>query len=558
LPEPRLTTFADYFHVLRRRWWILLLATLIAVASGYAYSKRQTPQFQADSVVRLSAQPISQLLNNNNHQSPTSTSVFVGNEAAFATSPAVVQATMKALHEHGVTTTQFLKLGSVKADTTNAILTFAYKARTATQAIHGANVWAQQYELLANKRDNVTVTDAIAPLNAKLAQVKKAIQAAQARGENATVLAQGQVQRTIEEQVIQLQGLQRTIAGNRQLTSAQSSSKVRPMTSRNMLAGAALGIIIGLVLIGLLEALDTRVRSADEFGEVLGATLLSRIPTPSRAMRKEHRLAMAGDDDPRYSEAYRKLRVNFDFANVRTQARTVMVTSALEQEGKSTTIANLAIAMARAGRSVALVDLDLRRPILHRFFGLDGRAGLADVALGHADTDDALHVISIPGAAGMLSVMPVGALPPNPADFLESPAVDTLLSDLGTRFDVVLIDSAPLLPVSDSIALLAKVEAVAVVIPSGAKRQVVSELRRILGSSSTPLLGFILTASEHEGDGYYGGGSYYGSYTSASVQPDGGSRPHVRPAGLPSENRPSFTSPNGSTTEHQIPRPESA
>jgi non-specific protein-tyrosine kinase len=169
-----------------------------------------------------------------------------------------------------------------------------------------------------------------------------------------------------------------------------------------------------------------------------------------------------------------------------------------------------------------------------------------------------LHVISISGAAGMLSVMPVGALPPNPGDFLESPTVDALLSGLSSRFDVVLIDSAPLLPVSDSIALLAKVDAVAVVIPSGAKRQVVSELRRILGSSSTPLLGFILTASEHEGDGYYGGGSYYGSYTSAAVQPDGGSRSHVRPAGLPSENRPSLTSPNGSTTERQIPRPESA
>lgn len=554
MPEPRLTTFADYFHVLRRRWWILLLATLIAVASGYAYSKRQTPQFQADSVVRLSAQPISQLLNNNNHQSPTSTSVFVGNEAAFATSPAVVRATTKALHQHGVTTTQFLKLGSVKADSTNAILTFAYKARTAKQAVQGANAWAQQYQLLANRRDNATVKSAIAPLNAKLATVKKAIAAAQARGENATVLAQGQVQRTIEEQIIQLQGLQQTIAGNRQLTTAQSSSKVRPMTSRNLLAGAALGIIIGLVLIGLLESLDTRVRSTDEFGEVLGTQLLSRIPTPSRAMRKEHRLAMAADDDPRYSEAYRKLRVNFDFANVRTQARTVMVTSALEQEGKSTTIANLAIAMARAGRSVTLVDLDLRRPILHKFFGLEGYPGVADVALAHAQADDALHVISLPGAAGMLSVMPVGVLPPNPADFLESPAVDALLSDLSARFDVVLIDSAPLLPVSDSIALLAKVEAVAVVIPSGAKRQVVSELKRILGSSTTPVLGFILTASEHESDGYYGGGSYYGSYGSA---PESGNRSHVLPAGMPRENRAS-ASPNGSTTESQIPRPESA
>jgi succinoglycan biosynthesis transport protein ExoP len=554
LPEPRLTSFADYLRVLRRRWWILLLATLIAVGSGYAYSKQQTPQFQADSVVRLSAQPITQLLNNN-HQSSTSTAVFVGNEAAFATSPAVVQATTKALHQHGVTTTQFLKLGSVKADSTNAILTFAYRARTAAQAVAGANAWAQQYKQLADQRDTTTVADAIAPLNAKLAKIKQSIQIAQAKGENATVLALGQLQRTVDEQILTLQGLQRTIAGNRQLTDAQSSSKVRPMTSRNLLAGGALGIIIGLVLIGLLESLDTRVRSTDEFGEVLGTPLLSRIPTPTRAMRKDNRLAMADDDDPRYSEAYRKLRVNFDFANVRTQARTVMVTSALEQEGKSTTIANLAIAMARAGRRVTLVDLDLRRPILHKFFGLEGRAGFSDVAMNHAQAGDALHVISIPGATGQLSVMPAGPPPPNPADFLESPVVGVLLDELSSHSDVVLIDSAPVLPVSDSVALSAKVDGVLAVVPAGAKRQIVSELHRVFSSSQTPLLGFILTASEHETDGYYGSGSYYGAYGGETGHADSTNRASAVADGRPHSAM--TDSANGSAGGSHIPRPES-
>ena len=302
--------------------------------------------------------------------------------------------------------------------------------------------------------------------------------------------------------------LLQSVDGDRQVSAANTSTKVRPRTGRNLAAGLGLGLILALVIVGIIEALDTRVRRSEEVGEVLGLPLLSRIPTPNR--NQKGRLAMIDDDDQHYSEAYRKLRVNLDFANIRQAAKKVLVTSALEQEGKSTTVANLAVAMARAGRHVVLVDLDLRAPSLHTFFGLGGSAGLTEIALDHVHLEDALYHVPIVGASGRLDVVPVGSIPPRPADFLESPAIDAVLSELEERADVVLIDSAPLLPVSDSIALSSKVDALVVVVAAGLKRNVMVELQRALGACQAPCLGFVLTGAERETDDYYGGYGRYG------------------------------------------------
>jgi capsular exopolysaccharide synthesis family protein len=531
--ETNLTSLADYLGVLRRRWWILVLSTLIAAASGYLYSKAQSPEFAAKAVVRLSAQPISAQINPGGNQSATQTAVFVANEQAFAAAPTVVGPTVQALHLP-LTNAQFLKRGSVSGDSGSGLLTFACNAASGPESETCATAWANQYMHAATKRDLAQIGQQLTPLLTQKKAAIKQIDSATTAGANAKAYTLGQQLKSLNDQIVKLQSLQTGVKGNRQLSAADTSTRVRPQTKRNVVAGAAVGLVIGLLLIGLLESLDTRVRRSDEFGAMLGLPLLSRIPTPTRAMRREQRLAMAGDDDPRYSEAYRRLRMNFDFANVKSQARTVMLTSALEQEGKSTTVANLAIAMAKAGRHVALVDLDLRRPILHRFFGLEGRPGIVDVAMNGAKVGPELYSVDIPEATGTLAVMPVGSMLSNPADFLESPAVDEILRQVADRVDVVLIDSAPMLPVSDSVALSAKVDGILVVIPAGAKRQVVGELHRTFDAGHTPLIGFILTSAEHETSGYYGGSYYY--YTahgrpSDAVAANAAAQPPAAPAG---------------------------
>ena len=134
--------------------------------------------------------------------------------------------------------------------------------------------------------------------------------------------------------------------------------------------------MLGIGLAFLREALDTRVRSADEVGEKLGLPLLARVPEPPRKLRNSNRLVMQADPHGAQAEAFRTLRTNIEFVNLDVHARTIMITSAIQSEGKSTTAANLAIAFARMGKRVALVDLDLRRPFLDKFFDFGDRPGL--------------------------------------------------------------------------------------------------------------------------------------------------------------------------------------
>ena len=190
-------------------------------------------------------------------------------------------------------------------------------------------------------------------------------------------------------------------------------------------------------------------------------------PNPPRNLRSSNQLVMLEDPTHSTAEQYRKLRIALDFANLDVRGKTVLVTSALEKEGKSTTAANLAVAMAQAGRRVTLVDLDLRSPHLHTFFGLPAGPGVVDVVLGNTSAVDAVRQVVVTGERGvpitntngngagagagqltttMLQVLSVGTVPPDPASFVETAALLSVLSELAQRSDVVIIDSAPLVP----------------------------------------------------------------------------------------------------------------
>jgi non-specific protein-tyrosine kinase len=230
-----------------------------------------------------------------------------------------------------------------------------------------------------------------------------------------------------------------------------------------------------------------------------------------------------------------------------------MVTSAGEQEGKSTTIANLAVALARSGRHVVLVDLDLRRPYLNRFFELGG-PGITQVALGQVSLDDALETVAItepsPGrpytkphvngngngngarrATGLLEVLPSGPIPPDPGEFVGTEALTEILEQLRERADVVLVDAPPMLHVGDAITLSSKVDAIVVVTRiKTLRRQMLGELARQLSTVPTRVVGYIATGgAPGESYGYesgYGYGYRRGHYS--SHQADHDVRAHAR------------------------------
>ncbi len=546
MAEQRLTTLSDYVGVLRRRIWIPIVAIVVAVGAAYFVSSRETPAYQATSQVNIGANSLSQILNPSAHVSSTVIAQNVASAAQLAHTTTVAKLTLAAAHVTDLTPTKLLKESTMTPGTNSTLITFAVTDRFPGRAEQLATTYAQQYVKWSNAKAVAGIPAKIRAYNTQLKRVRARIKAEVAVGGQSAAASDLQTQGKLQSQILALQNAVQSLAHTNAVTQeATSASKVRPATTRNIAMGFGLGLVIGLVLVSLAEALDTRIRHSDEVVSWLGLPLLTRIPIPPRSLRKAGSLGMLDDEGGLQTEAYRKLRINLDFANLQIKARTIMVTSASEQEGKSTTVGNLAVALARAGRRVVLVDLDLRKPYLDHFFDLTGRPGLTDVALGNVTLDQALWSIPVPGSdggpqAGSLHVLPSGPMPPNPADLIESSVVSEVLLDLAERADVVLLDSAPLLPVSDGIVLSNKVDAMLIVVrATTVKRPVLAELQRVLSSCPAAKLGFVLTGSD-EGEGYGYGYGYagYGSAAPAQARPVQADAPDTDPSANGAENAP--------------------
>jgi capsular exopolysaccharide synthesis family protein len=313
------------------------------------------------------------------------------------------------------------------------------------------------------------------------------------------------------------------------VSGAQGTTLVQPLTVRNVAIGLGVGLALGIALAFLLDALDTRVRSAEEIAEALELPILAAIPPAPRKLPSD-KFLMIEDPKAHDAEAFRMLRANLAFADVEGDVRSIMVCSALADEGKTTTLGNLAVALARAGRSVVVVDFDLRRPTLGRAFGLQGKPGVTNAALGQISIDDALHPVAVGKAPGsgenghgeldaLLRVMPAGPLPPSPGEFAASGRVAKLLQDLRTKADVVLIDTPPLLSVGDGLAISANVDGVLVVSRARViKRRALKGLRTRLDNIGARMLGLAVTGVKG-GDAYYSYYGAYGSYATDASQP---------------------------------------
>ena len=290
------------------------------------------------------------------------------------------------------------------------------------------------------------------------------------------------------------------------LQATQNGVQVAPTPKRTTFFAAILGFVVGLALAFLWEALDGRIRSAKQIEHVLELPLLGRLPEPARQLRAKNRLSLIDDPASGYAEAIRMLRSNIEVAGAEAEAHVIMITSYGQREGKSTTIANLAVAFARAGKSVALVDLDLRQPIISKFFDLDDGVGITDVALDGVPLKQAMRSVSVagapnsgagrpaPGQSRRLTVLPVGRMSDSPWDLASSDAFGSALAQLRSDFDFVLVDAPPMGVVSDAKTIAPYVDALLVVAREGmVERADLENLVRELELIATPSLGFVLT-----------------------------------------------------------------
>jgi succinoglycan biosynthesis transport protein ExoP len=506
-------TLRDYVRMLRRHKWVILQAVVLVPVAAVLLSLRQPAAYEASAEVLLSRQNLAAVLTGTPDPALSQQADRIAEtQAKLARVPTVAARSIDAVGAKGLTVQALLDDSEVAPERNADLLEFTVRNESPELAVRLASEYATQFTRYRLELDTAALVLA-------RTEVEKQIAELELEGDRGSDLYLSLVDKAQQLRTMEALQTQNSFV----VRPADRAEQVQPKPVRNGLLGVGLGLLIGVMFAFIWEALDTRVRSAEEVGDALHLPLLARLPEPAKRLRAKNRLVMLSDPSGVQAEAFRMLRTNLEFVNVDRDARVVMVTSATQAEGKSTTVANLAVAFARAGRRVALVDLDLRRPFVDRFFGLEGRPGVTDVALGRADLDEALVPIEITRPSpdqvngdrrvvtGELEVLPCGPLPPDAGEFVGTRALGAIVHNLRDRFDLVLVDAPPILKVGDALALSARVDGLIVVTRLKiVRRGMLSELSRVLAAAPTAKLGFAVTDAATE-DGYgYGYGYGYG------------------------------------------------
>lgn len=266
------------------------------------------------------------------------------------------------------------------------------------------------------------------------------------------------------------------------------TSPVSPNPTKDLALGIILGLLAGIALMAVLEALDRTIKSSSQAEHILGVPALGLVPR----QRRRKRVALIADPTAPAAEPYRALRTAIRFLDPDKPVRTILVTSPAPGEGKTVTAANLAAAFAMSGERVAVVDADLRHAQLAEFYGLERSVGVTTVVMRRVELAEALQPLSVPGR---LEVLASGPLPPNPAEILASGSMTNLLRALAADYDVVIIDTPPVLPVTDAVELAPQVDGVVMVLRYGrTTRHATAEAARRLHGVGANLVGYVLNA----------------------------------------------------------------
>ncbi len=497
------TSLATYLGVLRRRLGLVVFVVAVVTAVAVALSLNQQKLYQASTRVLISDQTPQDLVGASTSQPPVDPTRRANTEIVVAEVPTIAQRTLAAIGLRDRSAQQLLSNTSITAASDADVLTVAVTDPSAALAARLANTYTEEFIRYQQQLDTASVRAALHGVEARIKNLEAEISTGgttdPARADQLRLLLGSQ--QTLETQA-RLQGGKLFV-----IKGASGAEQVQPKLTRNALAGVGVGLILAMGLAFLVHALDTRIRTADEASDALGLSLLGRLPPPPRRLRRQDRLAMLDSAARGHVEAYQKLRTSVDLANLRAGAKTIMITSAVASEGKSTTAANLAVALARAGRRVALVDLDLRDPYIAALFQIDGQPGVTGVATGAVPIQEAVVRAPVrPGtgaaregldAGSGLDVLPSGVTPADPAAFLTANVLGAIVHHLRDAYDIVVVDSPPALPVGDAMTLTRVVDAVIVVVRAGVvRRPSLVELRRLLDAAPCEKLGFVLTGAD--------------------------------------------------------------
>lgn len=281
-----------------------------------------------------------------------------------------------------------------------------------------------------------------------------------------------------------------------------------PNHLRDAFLAGIVGLIAGIGLVALAEQLDVRAHTVEDIAQMTELPVIGRLPRIGKgAGGKADLLQVVSEPQGPLSEAFRMVRGNLEFVNVDEDLKTILFTSCAQSEGKTSTVCNLAVTLARAGKNVVVVDADLRRPRVHTLFRLQNRIGVSTVVTGQSTLEESLQ--RIPGApeqgmqVGSLGILTSGPVPPNPGELVASRRLTAVIATLADQADVVLVDSAPLLVVGDAAALAGSVQGLILVARLGTvTKAMLREASEFLATLPSRKLGTVITAVSSEASAY--------------------------------------------------------
>lgn len=461
----------DYLRILRRRWLLITLTTLLCLGAAAAVTASMTPVYEASSRLFVSTA-----------QSDTTGDAYQG--------------------------------GLFSAQRVTSYANLVSSRETASRVADELGLDVDPDRLVEDVTAEVQPETVLLQINARSTDPELAQALASAYADELTVI--------VRELETPTGGGPAPIRASVYDRAPLPEEPVSPQPVRNMALALALGLLLGVGLAVVRELLDTTITSPEGVEGVTTAPLMGAISFDS-ATAKRPLITALEPHAPRV-EAFRVLRTNMQFVDVDSTDKVYVVTSSLPSEGKTTTACNLAITLTQAGNRVALVECDLRRPKVAGVLDLDSAIGVTTILVGKVSVDDAVQKHGETG----LEVITSGPIPPNPAELLQSQSMAQLLTELRERYDIVILDAPPLLPVTDAALLTSQADGALVVVRHGKTTRdqlkgALERLEQVDGTVLGTVLNMVPVRRRQGGAGYgYGYGYGYGPEEAKKAAKSGG------------------------------------
>lgn len=469
-PAPEGLTLHDYLAVLWRRLWIIVLVVAVAAGSAWYFAARQPARYSTTASLIYVPQ-----VDPANPSVDSYTDIVVleremATIGSVVSSPLIRAPASAALEGEKVDTSAGYSVSAQaqKGDTNygSNIILVTGDSTDPELAAAAANAYALAYVDFTKEQEQERLRHAMSVVDRELAlytgKEKESVEYA--------LLAQ-------KRQDLELR--KESVTGRYAVLSPAQvpSSPYEPQPMRSAVIGLGIGLFAAIGLVLLLEQFDSRVRRPEEVAGILRQPILGRVPRISHRLLAEGKVVAIKHPDGPVAEAFRMLRTNLEFMSVDQPVRSILVTSCIQGEGKSVAVSNLAVTLSMAGKRVVVVDADLRRPRQHEHFGIPNEKGVSTVATGRDKLYDSLQPVEVArlqhgpatpdfitawaedtDARSRLYVLPSGPIPPSPGEIVASRRFSTIIEQLTTQADIVLVDTPAMLPVGDTAAIAARVD----------------------------------------------------------------------------------------------------